>query len=160
MNRRTFLALMAATGAASAVRSASAPVQAAGEELRDLPEVSSGNGVLDYALNMVTLPVPVGERHLTLSAFNGQLPGPALRVRPGDNLRLLLTNQMVPKGIPTNSVPYCASTPANPRYDTRQACLHDLWNRWLKGQTPMQAFVYTNLHTHGLQVSPKDPGDN
>jgi len=95
VNRRTFLALMAATGAAGVVRSASAPVQAGGEELRDLPEVSSENGVLDHALNMVTVPVPVGERQLTLNTFNGQLPGPALRVRPGDNLRLLLTNLMV-----------------------------------------------------------------
>src|SRR5271156_1833422 len=149
VNRRTFLSLMAATGAAGVVNNASAPAQAGGDELRDLPEMSSENGVLDYALNMVTLPVQVGERQLTLNTFNGQLPGPALRVRPGDNLRLLLTNQMVPAGIPTNNLAYCASTPADPHYDTRLACLQDLWKKLLQGKTPLQAFVST-----------KDPGDN
>ncbi len=163
MNRRTFLALMAATGAAGVVRSASAPARAGSEELRDLPEVSSENGVLDYALDMVTKPVELGGRQLTLETYNGQLPGPALRIRPGDNLRILLTNLMVPVGIPTNNVlllPYCASKSNDPRYDTRRACIHDLWNKWERGQTLLQEFVDTNIHTHGLGVSPEDPGDN
>lgn len=163
MNRRTFLALMAATGAAGAVRSASAPARAGGEELRDLPEVASQNSVLDYELNVVTGPIPVGERQLTLDTFNGQLPGPALRIRPGDNLRILLKNRIVPVGIPTNNVfmlPYCASKSNDPRYDTRRACIHDFWNKYERRQTLAQEFVDTNIHTHGLQVSPEDPADN
>ncbi len=163
MNRRSFLALTAATAAAGVTGSASAPARAAGEELRDLLEVSSENGVLDTALDMVTKPVELGGRQLTLEAYNGQLPGPALRIRPGDNLRIRLTNQMVPVGIPTNNVlmiPYCASKSNDARYDTRRACVHDLWNKWERGATILQQNVITNLHTHGLQVSPEDPGDN
>ncbi|QUR70009.1 multicopper oxidase domain-containing protein [Mycobacterium spongiae] len=154
---------MGATTAAGMAGTASAPAKSSGEELRDLPEVSSVNGVLDTQLDMVTVPIPLGGRTLTLETYNGQLPGPALRVRPGDNLRILLKNLMVPVGIPENNVfllPYCASKSDDTRYDTRRACLHDLWNKWERGQTLLQEFVDTNLHTHGLAVSPKDPGDN
>nr|WP_232004002.1 multicopper oxidase domain-containing protein [Mycobacterium gordonae] len=163
MNRRTFLALIAATGAAGAAGSASGPAHAGGEELRDLPEMSSANGVLDTALTMVTKPVELGGRQLTLETYNGQLPGPILRIRPGDNLRLRLTNQMVPVGLPTNNVlllPYCASKSNDARYDTRRACAHDFWNKFERAGTILQEYVITNLHTHGLQVSPEDPGDN
>ncbi|MEB3033382.1 multicopper oxidase family protein [[Mycobacterium] nativiensis] len=163
MNRRTFLALMAATGAAGAVGNASTAAHVGGEELRDLPEVSSANGILDYELNVVTNPLELGGRQVTLETYNGQLPGAALRIRPGDNLRILLKNRIVPVGIPTNDVfmlPYCASKSNDARYDTRRACLHDFWNRWERRQTLAQEAIDTNLHTHGLQVSPQDPGDN
>lgn len=55
---------MGATAAAGAVSSTSAPAHAGGEELRDLSEVSSENGVLDTALDMVTKPVELGGRQL------------------------------------------------------------------------------------------------
>ncbi|MBS4728287.1 multicopper oxidase domain-containing protein [Mycobacterium sp. SM1] len=154
---------MAATGAAGVLGNASVPAHAGGEELRDLPEMASENGVLDTALDMVTKPVELGGRQLTLETYNGQLPGPILRIRPGDNLRIRLTNQMVPVGIPTNNVlmiPYCAAKSNDARYDTRRACVHDLWNKWERAGTILQQDVITNLHTHGLQVSPEDPGDN
>ncbi|MEB3906244.1 hypothetical protein OSH39_16540 [Mycobacterium ulcerans] len=75
VNRRAFLALMAATGAAGAIRGASAPAHAGGDELRDLPEFSSANGVLDTELSAVTNVVELDGRQLTLETFNGQLPG-------------------------------------------------------------------------------------
>lgn len=154
---------MAATGAAGAIRGASAPAHAGGDELRDLPEFSSANGVLDTELSAVTNVVELDGRQLTLETFNGQLPGPILRIRPGDNLRVLLKNRIVPVGIPTNNVfmlPYCASKSNDARYDTRRACVHDLWNKWERRQTLAQEDVDINLHTHGLQVSPEDPADN
>ncbi|WP_244187553.1 multicopper oxidase family protein [Mycobacterium gastri] len=162
LDRRTFLALMAVTAGAGVIRSAG-PARAGGEELRDLAEVSSENGVLDYSLEVVTNPVELGGRQLTLETYNGQFPGPILRIRQGDNLRILLKNRIVPVGIPTNNVfmvPYCASKSNDPRFDTRRACVHDFWNRWERRATMFQELVDTNLHTHGLQVSPEDPGDN
>ncbi|BCI92815.1 hypothetical protein NIIDMKKI_80210 [Mycobacterium kansasii] len=153
---------MAVTAGAGVIRSAG-PARAGGEELRDLPQVSSENGVLDYSLEVVTNPVELGGRQLTLETYNGQFPGPILRIRQGDNLRILLKNRIVPVGIPTNNVfmvPYCASKSNDPRFDTRRACVHDFWNRWERRATMFQELVDTNLHTHGLQVSPEDPGDN
>ncbi len=162
VDRRTFLALAAAAAGAGVIRSA-APARAGGEELRDLAQVSSQDGVLDYTLEVVTNPVDLGGRQVTLETYNGQFPGPILRIRQGDNLRLLLKNRIVPVGIPTNNVfmvPYCASKSNDPRFDTRRACVHDFWNRWERRATILQELVDTNLHTHGLQVSPDDPGDN
>lgn len=73
-----------------------------GESLRDLAEVRSSGGVLDYRLDMAARPMRVGDRAIHVDTYNGQLPGPILRFRPGDQLRLLLRNRMRPMGIPLN----------------------------------------------------------
>jgi len=80
------------------------------------PEVrESGNGFLSTTLRASTVPtVAQGETVIT-SVYEGTFPGPTLRVRPGDFLRVELINDL--------------------------------------GQP-------TNLHVHGLHVSPLTPGDN
>ena len=75
-----------------------------------------------------------GELHML--GFNvpgspGRSPGPTLRVRAGDTLKVLLKNNMPPEVISTAS-------PTRNGY-------HD--------------FSVVNLHTHGLHVSPLAPGD-
>jgi FtsP/CotA-like multicopper oxidase with cupredoxin domain/peroxiredoxin len=77
-----------------------------------------------------------GEEHirLRLRSYNGQLAGPTLRVHPGDLLRIRLLNQL-----PDQSP------------DDRRRVAH--------GDGPHE-FNVTNLHTHGLHVSPDDPADN
>ena len=62
---------------------------------------------------------------------NGTSPGPTLRVRAGDTLRILLINNMPPEVVDTGSIPQGS---------------HD--------------FDVVNLHTHGLHVSPRAPGDD
>jgi FtsP/CotA-like multicopper oxidase with cupredoxin domain len=86
----------------------------AGEALRQLPVISSRNGVLDVRLTAAR-GVDVAGRKTGASGYNGTLPGPTLRIRPGDRVRLNLVNR-----------------------------LDDA----------------TNLHTHGLHVSPEGNGDN
>ena len=80
----------------------------------DLAEDSNGMGV-----------------KLNLVGFNDTSPGPTLRVRAGDTLRILLKNHMKPEQVSTHSV----------HNDFRQ-------------------FDTVNLHTHGLHVSPLVPGDD
>ncbi|WP_098056162.1 multicopper oxidase family protein, partial [Kocuria marina] len=75
----------------------------------------SRDGALDLALEAAPARVRIGARTAHVQAFNGSLPGPTLRVRPGDTLRVAMTNGL---------------------------------------EAP------TNLHVHGLHVSPEDNGDN
>ena len=74
----------------------------------------------------------VGNQTVNLRSYNGQLTGPTLRLKPGDTLRILIDNQLPPDVDP---VP-----PANI-------------------SIPHQ-FNTTNLHTHGLHVSPQGNSDN
>ena len=79
------------------------------------PELHSNAGLLELELAAAPLMVPWngGERYAL--AYNGSVPGPTLRVRPGDTLRITLRNGL---------------------------------------DQP------TNLHTHGLHVSPEGSSDN
>ncbi len=78
-------------------------------------ELTSQNGVLEATLTIAAAMVPFGSSTRWALTVNGTTPGPTLRVRPGDKLRLSIDNQT----------------------------LHA-----------------TNLHTHGLHVSPSRNADN
>ncbi len=62
--------------------------------------------------------------------YEGQLTGPTLRLKPGDRLQINIVN----------------SFPPNPEQSRRGAFPHDPYT--------------TNLHTHGLTVTPQGIGDN
>jgi FtsP/CotA-like multicopper oxidase with cupredoxin domain len=80
------------------------------------PEVrSSRNGFLVTTLRASTTTTVASGESLVSSVYEGAFPGPTLRVRPGDFLRVELINDL---------------------------------------DEP------TNLHVHGLHVSPQSPGDN
>lgn len=143
LNRRSFLGTAGITAASgwnsSATEAARSPSEAAvGEELRDLPEVHSRGGTLDYELTIAAHSLEVGGRKVRLDTYNGMLPGPMLRLRQGDRLRLRLTNLMHPMGVPPNPLPPVSATDG----------------------PLLQTLITTNLHTHGLQVSPENPADN
>ena len=90
------------------------------------------NGVLDTTLATTLATNTVGGSPVTLRSYNGQLTGPTLRLKQGERLRVLLRNDL---GADVDPVP-----PANP-------------------DTPHQLNT-TNLHTHGLHVSPQGNSDN
>lgn len=122
LTRRQLLALGAAGAGAAAVGGAGLWWTGGGGEAigggRELlqPEVlSSRDGALDLALAAAPARVRIGARTAHVQAFNGSLPGPTLRVRPGDTLRVAMSNGL---------------------------------------DDP------TNLHVHGLHVSPEGNGDN
>jgi FtsP/CotA-like multicopper oxidase with cupredoxin domain len=85
-----------------------------GQRLRQAAVIDSRDGRLE--IELVAAPgVTVAGRNTSALGFNGTTPGPTLRVRPGDQLALRLTNRL---------------------------------------EQP------TNLHTHGLRVSPAGNSDN
>ncbi|ALP51363.1 multicopper oxidase family protein [Corynebacterium glutamicum] len=86
-----------------------------GDDLLEPDVVASRDGVLDLELVAAPARVKIGGRNANVQAFNGTLPGPTLRVRGGDTIRVAIANEL---------------------------------------DTP------TNLHVHGLHVSPEGNGDN
>jgi FtsP/CotA-like multicopper oxidase with cupredoxin domain len=79
---------------------------------------------------------------LTLRSYNGQLVGPTLRLNPGDTLDMLLANQL-PIETPKQIADQFQQEASNAHIDT----------------VP-HSFNTTNLHTHGLHVSPSGNSDN
>ncbi len=96
------------------------------------PEVrSSANGELNTTLRMQYAYKDIGGHRLYMRTYEGTVPGPTLRVKPGDVLRIKLINDMPPNRDPSpedHSLPHHFNT--------------------------------TNLHTHGLHVSPSGISDN
>lgn len=98
------------------------------------PLETSKNGILQTQLRVVQADVPIpGSRQLERTrCYNGSVPGPTLRLRPGEQLRLKLSNEL----------------PAQSEH-----CGKELTNQ-------PHCFNTTNIHTHGLHVSPQGSSDN
>lgn len=96
------------------------------------PVLRAVNGTLDTTLVHRFANNIIGATSVNLRSYNGQLTGPTLRIRPGQKLRVLVDNQL----------------PANPD-PVKPANLNQ----------PHQLNT-TNLHTHGLHVSPQGNSDN
>jgi FtsP/CotA-like multicopper oxidase with cupredoxin domain len=96
------------------------------------PEVRrSANGVLNTTLRMRYAYKDIGGYRLYVRTYEGTVPGPTLRLKPGDVLRIKLINDMAPNRDPLSvdhSLPHHFNT--------------------------------TNLHSHGLHVSPSGISDN
>tara|TARA_R110002073_G_scaffold73085_17_gene178873 strand:- start:23259 stop:25478 length:2220 start_codon:yes stop_codon:yes gene_type:complete len=93
-------------------------------------EIESNNGYLSTALAVDYGEYAIGSHRVRLRTYNGSLVGPTLRAKPGDVLEIRLRNLL----------------PAEPAYHGDHNELH--------------GFNTTNLHTHGLHVSPKGRADN
>jgi FtsP/CotA-like multicopper oxidase with cupredoxin domain/peroxiredoxin len=92
--------------------------------------IRSVDGVLTTTLVVRYADHQIGPDAVRLRGYNGHLVGPTLRCRPGDLLRITLENQL----------------PAEPYMPGEMNMLH--------------SFNVTNLHTHGLHVSPSGNSDN
>lgn len=86
-----------------------------GSALTEPDELRSAGGVLEARLRAAAGPVTLAGRTVHALSYNGSVPGPTLRLRPGDRVRLDVENALG---------------------------------------------AATNLHVHGLHVSPQDNGDN
>jgi len=96
------------------------------------PEVRrSANGELNTTLRMRYAYRDLGGYRLYMRTYEGTSPGPTLRLKPGDVLRIKLINDMPPNRDPG---PVDHGLP------------HD--------------FNTTNLHSHGLHVNPSGISDN
>ncbi|MHA7299547.1 multicopper oxidase family protein [Pseudarthrobacter sp. MDT3-1] len=122
LTRRQLLALgavgagaTAAGGAGLWLTTGNGPGYTGGEGLTEPQVLASRDRVLELDLTAAPARVRVGGRDASVQAFNGSLPGPTLRVRAGDTIRVTLRNGL---------------------------------------RAP------TNLHVHGLHVSPQGNSDN
>jgi FtsP/CotA-like multicopper oxidase with cupredoxin domain len=109
------------------------------------PEIVSSNGALKTNLAVqYTNPATttIADCPVHLRTYNGQLVGPTLRAKPGDVLDILLDNQL----------------PTETTEQIQQEYNQEIANAHL-GMFPA-GFNTTNLHTHGLHVSPSGNSDN
>jgi FtsP/CotA-like multicopper oxidase with cupredoxin domain len=96
------------------------------------PEVRrSTNGELNTTLRMQYAYKNIGGYRLHVRTYEGTVPGPTLRLKPGDVLRIKLINDMPPNRDPAP----------------------------IEHSLPHQ-FNNTNFHSHGLHVSPSGIADN
>ena len=96
------------------------------------PEVRrSAHGELNTTLRMQYAYKNIGGYRLYVRTYEGTVPGPTLRLQPGDVLRIKLINDMPPNRDPA---PIDHSLP--------------------------HQFNNTNLHSHGMHVSPSGIADN
>lgn len=104
-----------------------------GAPLEDPPEIRSSGGTLTATLTVGYTGTTIAGCPVRLRTYDGALVGPTLRVRPGDTLSITLDN-----GLPPNPHPHPMPMDINVPHD----------------------FNTTNLHTHGLHVSPSGNSDN
>src|SRR5215471_4820961 len=94
--------------------------------------LSSKAGVLEATLRVAQTEVQLwqatGPRLILTRAYNGSVPGPTLRVHAGERLHLLLVNDLPP------DQPFCDGA--------------------LENANQPHGFNVTNLHAHGLHISP------
>ena len=91
----------------------------------------SADGELRTRLDVRYAYKDIGGYRLHLRTYEGGIPGPTLRVQPGDTLRITLVNELPPNRDP---MPREINHPHH--------------------------FNTTNIHTHGLHVSPSGIADN
>lgn len=85
---------------------------------------------------------------LNVRAYEGSVPGPTLRVKPGDRLVVNLVNDLaLPEGAPL----VVAEEEGGKRGGGDRASLEGKVEAWPN---------VTNIHMHGLHVSPSGVGDN
>ena len=111
----------------------SVPVPPPGPELANPPALRSVNGVLAVDLQARRAVVDLGVGHpVTTYTYGGTVPGSTWEMRAGDTLKVHLRNDL----------------PALPEA-----------MNMMRPNRPHQ-WTTTNLHTHGLHVSPKAKADN
>ena len=69
-------------------------VAGGGERLAEPATVRSADGLLEVELTAAESRVRLAGRQATVLAYSGGLPGPTLRLRPGDVLRVRLVNEL------------------------------------------------------------------
>lgn len=98
------------------------------------PETRSANGMLDATITAAPGPVRLGDRAFTGLLYNGAYVPPTLRVRLGDALRITFRNNL----------------------SDRSALNHPGY----VGPVCRGAGTPSNLHFHGMSVSPQGNSDN
>lgn len=143
-------------GAASLTGPRSAALaRASTTDFRNPPEIVLQGGVLSTTLDVRYADNTIGGDPVRLRSYNGQLIGPTLRAKPGDVLRIRLDNHL-----PATLAPATASTPPGGHGHRRAAPAATHAGHHTGDINRPHGFNVTNLHTHGLHVSPAGNSDN
>lgn len=102
-----------------------------GGDFRNPEEIVSKGKTLRATLEVKYAENQIASCIVNLRSYNGNLVGPTLRAKPGDRLEMIIKNML----------------PLNPPMDPQDILDH-------------REFNTTNLHTHGLHVSPEGISDN
>jgi FtsP/CotA-like multicopper oxidase with cupredoxin domain len=146
----SLLALGTALPALAQVQMLSETVPTTPSPLPELETLRSGNGEIYVSLRLQYGLNRIGSDTVALRSYNGRLAGPTIRVKPGDVLNVRFENQL-PCLTPECK---CEDGPALEHHHV------EMVNGALGSEPAPSSFNTTNLHTHGLHVSPKDPADN
>jgi FtsP/CotA-like multicopper oxidase with cupredoxin domain len=156
-------------------------VPASNPEFENPPEVHSSGGELSTTLTvqytdptMTAIGSDPRDAMLRLRSYSGKLVGPTLRARPGDTLRIKLVNNLPPEQ-PENcaDIEECkdpAPVPPSPLVNAirkgdeakvrQMAAKAEPDAGMLHDMNKPHGFNTTNIHTHGLHVSPSGKSDN
>jgi len=124
----------------------------AGMPFRNPPNLDAKNGAFELNVEVHEFnytkeqpsPLDVGAPDvLKLITYNCLPVGPAIRVRRGQKFSINVDNRLNPVGNPPP-----AGDPTKPK------------TTYVAEVPRGDLFSYTNLHTHGLHISPADPSDN
>lgn len=147
------LAAPFAVAVAALATNAAAQDPAAGAPLREPPVRTQVDGTLTTQLRLHVDSLLLDGQPVRLGLYEGTLPGPTLRVRPGGRMVVTLVNDL--------ALPDSALSPRHPVECA--STVHGGAGHMPPSVPPMPmpaAQLWTNLHTHGLQVSPAANGDN
>lgn len=92
-----------------------------------------------YLLEAKWITKTLNDTKVMLRSYNGQVPGPLLKARPGEVLAIRLKNSLVP---PTPNTPAKGAIPAN------------VSTKWNGDHNVPHHFEMTNLHMHGFDTEP------
>lgn len=126
----TSTAVNSPTGGGAALQ----PEAAVANQLFQLPTTMSKSGLLDTRLRVGLTTQQVGGVSYRARTYNGGVMGPVLKFQPGDTVRVLLENSLPPNPDAGPVLPANMNVPHH--------------------------FNTTNLHVHGLHVSPQAPSDD
>ena len=126
----------------------------AGVPFVEPPVIQSKDGVLETMLQLCLTKTSLAGRALETGTYNAGIPGPTLRVKPGDTLKISLFNNLTLPGVGLA----CPAIP--PKYVDCGRSADTLKMHSDDHKPDPSVFLLTNLHTHGLQVSPVGNADN
>ena len=110
------------------------------------PAVSSGStGVLNTTLTVEVSRITDGPFSFTRRSYEGLPVGPTLRVRRGDRIRIVLNNTLTNESVTAVGKYYASQIAKNKTGD------------WFHDRDVYSYPNHTNLHLHGLHVSPQRP---
>lgn len=151
LSRRTLLASaggLALTAGLPQSGGARPPQLKGGAPFRALPEEQASKGELKTIINAGYGYYDLAGQPVALRTYNGGPAGATLRLRAGDTLKLSLVNTL-----PAN----CGDCP--PTKPAASSAAHAGHMVSSRGQEP-RSFNITNMHVHGVHVSPEAPSDN